>query len=106
MNPEIAAILLLSGAFASTKRLQHIRKQTGGRGLFQLACDRDLEGIVTKWKFAPYLLAQPSSWVKIRNRGYSQWVGREELFDRERGGDPDFREWDGCARACAGGSSG
>jgi hypothetical protein len=37
------------------------------------------------------LLDQPSSWVKIRNRNYSQWVGREELFERERGGDPDFR---------------
>jgi hypothetical protein len=30
-------------------------------------------------------------WLKIRNRSYSQWVGREGLFERERGGDPDFR---------------
>jgi hypothetical protein len=27
------------------------------------------------------------------------WVGREELFERERGGDPDFQVWDGCALA-------
>jgi hypothetical protein len=62
-----------------------------GEGLFQLACEHDLEGIVAKWKSGTYLLDQPSSWVKIRNRNYSQWVGREELFERERGGDPDFR---------------
>jgi len=29
--------------------------------------------------------------LKIRNLNYSQWVGREEVFERERGGDPDFR---------------
>ena len=29
--------------------------------------------------------------------------GRKELFERERGGDPDFRGWDGCVRACGGG---
>jgi hypothetical protein len=28
-------------------------------------------------------------------------VGRgEELFERERGGDPDLQVWDGCALAC------
>jgi hypothetical protein len=33
-----------------------------------------------------YLPEQPtSSWLKIRNRAYSQWVGREELFEKERG---------------------
>jgi hypothetical protein len=24
------------------------------------------------------------------------------LFERERGGDPDFRGWDDCVRVCAG----
>jgi hypothetical protein len=43
-----------------------------------------------------------TSWIKIRNGNYSQWVGREELFERERGGDPDFRGWDDCVRVCAG----
>ena len=28
--------------------------------------------------------------LKIRNRSYSQWIWREELFEREQGGDPDF----------------
>jgi hypothetical protein len=40
-------------------------------------------------------------WLKIRNQGYSQWVGREELFERERGSDPDFHVWYQCALARA-----
>ena len=66
-----------------------------GVGLFRLACEHDLEGIVAKRKSDPYLV-EHASWLKIRNRNYSQWVGREELFERERGSDPDSR----CAMAC------
>jgi len=40
--------------------------------------------IVAKWKSGLYLPERPSSWIKIRNRSYSQWAGREELFERER----------------------
>jgi bifunctional non-homologous end joining protein LigD len=61
-----------------------------GDGLFRPACDHDLEGIVAKRKSDPYL-PEHASWLKIRNREYSQWVGREELFERERGRDPDFK---------------
>ena len=25
-----------------------------------------------------------AQWIKIRNRAYSQWVGRKKLFERER----------------------
>jgi len=72
-----------------------------GTGFFRLACDHDLEGIVAKWKGAPYLPDQPSSWLKIRNRNYSQWAGREELFERERGVTPDaMPDWSGCVTAC------
>ncbi|MGE5112900.1 MAG: hypothetical protein ACM3JB_18700 [Acidobacteriaceae bacterium] len=39
--------------------------------------------------------------MKIRNRSYSQWVGREELFERERQTDPDMADWDSWVRACA-----
>lgn len=70
-----------------------------GDGLFRLACDHDLEGIVAKRKSDPYL-PEHASWLKIRNREYSQWVGREQLFERERGRDPDFQVWDSCALAC------
>jgi bifunctional non-homologous end joining protein LigD len=72
-----------------------------GEGLFRLACEHDLEGIVAKWKSGSYLPDRETTWLKIRNRNYSQWLGREELFERKRGGDPDFRGWDGCVRACA-----
>ena len=71
-----------------------------GEGLFRLACQNDLEGIVAKRKSDPYL-AEHATWLKIRNQGYSQWVGREELFERERGTDPDMAGWDECVQACA-----
>lgn len=48
----------------------------------------------------PRLLTCPTGrqrGLKIRNRSYSQWVGREELFQRERDRDPDFQGWDACA---------
>jgi bifunctional non-homologous end joining protein LigD len=72
-----------------------------GEGLFRLACEHDLEGIVAKRKSDPYL-PEHAQWLKIRNRAYSQWIGREELFERERGSDPDFQVWDGCALVCDG----
>jgi len=58
----------------------HIEER--GEHLFRLACKRDLEAIVAKRKFDPYLLDN-AKWYKIRNRNYSQWVGREKLFERE-----------------------
>jgi len=54
-----------------------------GEKLFELACSHDLEGIVAKRKSDPYLEGH-ASWLKIRNRNYSQWVGREDLASRER----------------------
>ena len=75
--------------------------ENDGERLFRLACENDLEGIVAKQKYAPYLSEQETTWFKIRNRDYSQWVGREDLFERERGGDPDVKLWDSCTMACA-----
>lgn len=72
-----------------------------GEALFRFACEQDLEGIVAKRKFDPYLPDQ-ATWYKIRNPNYSQWAGREELFERERGGDPDLDVWEQCAAVCAG----
>jgi bifunctional non-homologous end joining protein LigD len=70
-----------------------------GEGLFNLACESDLEGIVAKRKFDPYL--EPHArWLKIRNQHYSQWIGREELFEGERGGTPDVQLWQVSALAC------
>ena len=70
-----------------------------GEALFELACKRDLEGIVAKRKGDPYV-AEHATWLKIRNRNYSQWIGREELFERERASDPDWQHWNTCASAC------
>jgi bifunctional non-homologous end joining protein LigD len=75
--------------------------EADGEGLFRLACEHDLEGVVAKLKNAPYLSDRETTWFKIRNHSYSQWVGREELFERERERDPDLAGWGECVRACA-----
>ena len=74
--------------------------ESDGENLFRLACDNDLEGIVAKRKFDPYIENQ-ARWLKVRNPDYSQWQGREELFDRERESDPDLFLSDDCFRARA-----
>jgi hypothetical protein len=45
-------------------------------------CQKDLEGIVGKWKRGPYLDGRDRSttWVKVLNPNYSQRAGRDELF--------------------------
>jgi bifunctional non-homologous end joining protein LigD len=55
-----------------------------GRGceLFARVCAEDLEGIVAKAKRGRYDPARVSTWVKIKNRDYSQARDRHELFDR------------------------
>ncbi len=76
----------------------------GGESLFRLACEHDLEGIVAKHRLSPYLPDAEPAWFKIRNRSYSQWVGREDLFERERERGVTSAEnlWDSCVAACAG----
>jgi hypothetical protein len=74
----------------------------GGEELFALTCELDLEGIVAKHKFSPYISdGDQTSWLKIRNRSYSQWKDRAELFERERKVVPDENGWDACARVAA-----
>ena len=56
-----------------------------GERLFELACERDLEGIVAKWSKGTYQCdGRGTSWVKIENPEYSQMEGRHELFHRTR----------------------
>jgi len=74
--------------------------ETHGKSLFQVACDYDLEGIVAKHKNDPY--APGTKWFKIRNQEYSQWAGRDELFEREQKTDPDTH-WDACTLVCGDG---
>jgi len=73
--------------------------------LFALACEFDLEGIVAKHRDGAYISnSEETSWLKIRNRTYSQMQGRNELFERSGGrwetGETDG--WAGCVLACVG----
>jgi ATP-dependent DNA ligase len=81
------------------KYMDHVDGQ--GMALFQRVCELDLEGIVAKQKFGPYVTERErSTWFKILNRGYSQKQGREDLFERERHSER-VRGWHSYAAACA-----
>jgi bifunctional non-homologous end joining protein LigD len=82
-------------------RLQYVdHVDDSGIALFQRVCELDLEGIVAKHKFGPYVAERESStWAKVLNRGYSQKKGREELFERERKEEP-VAGWHSCVIAC------
>jgi ATP-dependent DNA ligase len=54
-----------------------------GTDLFRVICERDMEGIVAKQANSRYT-PEATTWVKIKNRAYSQAVGREDFFDRRR----------------------
>jgi ATP-dependent DNA ligase len=54
-----------------------------GTDLFRVICDRDMEGVVGKQASAHYT-PEATTWVKIKNRQYSQAVGREDFFDHRR----------------------
>jgi hypothetical protein len=50
--------------------------------LFDAAQQLDLEGIVAKRRDEPY--APGAKWIKVKSRGYSQMIGRWELFQKKR----------------------
>jgi bifunctional non-homologous end joining protein LigD len=51
--------------------------------LFRVVCERDMEGVVAKQANARYT-PEATTWVKIKNREYSQAVGREDFFNRRK----------------------
>jgi len=51
-----------------------------GVELFEAACAGDMEGIVAKLAHGKYTPAE-TTWVKIKNRAYSQAEGRARFFD-------------------------
>ena len=58
--------------------------ETGVR-LFELACERDLDGVVGKYANGRYQCdGAATSWVTFKNPAYSQAVGRAELFEQRR----------------------
>src|SRR5262249_52172351 len=60
--------------------LDHV--ENDGKRLFEQIVKMDLEGMVCKRKNSPYKVTEKPSphWIKVKNRGYSQLEGREELF--------------------------
>ena len=56
--------------------MEHV---VSGTELFRVICDKDMEGVVAKQASARYT-PEATTWVKIKNRSYSQAVGREEFF--------------------------
>jgi hypothetical protein len=96
---ELRRLLTRLSADAPLKYTEHIDGR--GTALFQRVCELDLEGIVAKQKFGPYVTEREhSTWFKILNREYSQKDGREELFERERHSEP-VPGWQVCVLACA-----
>jgi ATP-dependent DNA ligase len=55
-----------------------------GKGLYQLTCEHNLEGIVAKHRSGLYDTRKPA-WIKIKNPNYTQAEGRVELFKELRG---------------------
>jgi hypothetical protein len=79
--------------------VEHVEQY--GTALFERVCKMDLEGIVAKHSFGNYVTERErTTWFKIKNRDYSQSVGREKLFERERHKEP-APGWHGCDLACA-----
>ena len=62
--------------------VNHIAER--GTDFYRLICDRDLEGVVAKWKRGTYQNSGRTSWLKIKNPEYSQAANRHELFEKRR----------------------
>jgi bifunctional non-homologous end joining protein LigD len=71
---------LLSRRGQSVLYMEHVES---GTDLFRVICERDMEGIVAKQASGRYTPGAPT-WVKVKNRAYSQAAGREDFFDRRR----------------------
>jgi bifunctional non-homologous end joining protein LigD len=53
---------------------------TTGTDLFRVICEREMEGVIAKQASAGYT-PEATTWVKIKNREYSQAVGRADFFN-------------------------
>ena len=84
--PLIARKRLLHGIMPTVDSRVRYVDHIDGRGtdFYRLACERDLEGIVAKWRRGTYQSDGATSWLKIKNPDYSQAVDRHELFEKRR----------------------
>ena len=62
---------------------RYVEHVASGTKLFRAICELDMEGIVAKQAAGLYT-PERTSWVKIKNRAYSQALGRSDFFDRRR----------------------
>jgi len=65
------------------KSVLYVDHVASGTDLFQVICDREMEGVVAKQSSARYT-PNATTWVKIKNRHYSQAVGRAGFFNRPK----------------------
>lgn len=72
---ELLLDVLPKGSLVITESLAVVGN---GTKLFQLMVDNDLEGIVAKRLTGPYL--RSTKWYKIKNKNYSQSIGRGRFF--------------------------
>jgi len=54
-----------------------------GVDFFRAVCGLDMEGVVAKLKDGLYT-PEETSWIKVKNRAYSQAEGRHDFFDQRR----------------------
>ena len=66
-----------------SRAVLYVEHVMSGTDLFRIICERDMEGVVAKQASASYT-PEATTWVKIKNRAYSQAIGREDFFDRRR----------------------
>jgi bifunctional non-homologous end joining protein LigD len=72
-----------------------------GSALFDLVCKRDLEGIVAKLKHGNYATEREhSSWIKVKNKNYSQAEARAEFFEGKKPSRSVHAGWDSCSLVC------
>lgn len=59
--------------------------QGRGKAVYQQICKMDLEGMVCKPAISPYRTVRgKTTWIKVKNPGYSQAEGRRDLFNERR----------------------
>jgi bifunctional non-homologous end joining protein LigD len=96
---ELRRLLAAVPPDAPLKYADHV--EGSGIVLYERVCELDLEGMVATLKSGAYVSERESStWFKVLNRKYSQKVGREKLFERDRRKEP-VPGWHSCVVACA-----
>jgi len=81
--------------------VDHVESE--GERLFRLACQQDLEGVVAKHRLSQYRL-DANDWIKVKNRQYTQAIGRSDFFNEEKRNKAEPRGgigWAVCTEACA-----